>query len=110
MKEDQDYILARLDSTECLSEKRVNSVTNRNSKVILSNDWKTVSNSKRSTNSVPVQQQEFRIPTVISRYAILENLYEENQALHHHHRNQFVNVKKKKLKQEWNGDLKIIKY
>jgi hypothetical protein len=100
MKEDQDHIWVRLGNTECLTEKRVNSVTNINSKVIPSNDWKTVSNRKRSTNSVLVQQQEFRIPTVINRYAVLENLHEENQALQHQHRNQFVNVKKTKTRME----------
>jgi hypothetical protein len=108
MKEDQDHILVRLDNIECLTEKRVNTVTNINSKIIPSNDWKTVSNRKKSTNSVLVQQQEFRIPTVINRYAILENFHEENQALQYQHRNQIVNVKK--TKQEWNSDLKVIKY
>jgi hypothetical protein len=96
MKEDQDHILVRLDNTECL----VYSVPNINSKVIPSNDWKTVSNRKRSTNSVLVQQQEFWIPTVINRYAVLENFHEENQALQHQHRNQFVNVKKTKTRME----------
>jgi hypothetical protein len=94
MKEDQTYLLARLDANECRTGKRENSVTNRNSKVIPPNNWKTVSNSKRSTKPVPVKQQEFRIPTVINQYTILENLHEENKVLHQRHRNQLVNVKK----------------
>jgi hypothetical protein len=98
MKEDRAYLLARLDTNECGTGKRVNSVTNRNSKVIPPNDWKTISNSKRSTKPVPVKQQEFRIPTVINRYTILENLQEENQFLNQHHRNQLVKVKKTKAK------------
>jgi hypothetical protein len=77
-------------------------VTNINSKVIPSNDWKTVSNSKRSTNSVTVQQQEYKVPSVINCYAVLENLNEDNQVSdhHHHYRIQFVNVKRNKTRFE----------
>jgi hypothetical protein len=48
-------------------------------------------NSKRSTNFVTEQQQEYKIPTVINRYAILESLHEDNQVIYYHNTSQYIN-------------------
>jgi hypothetical protein len=63
-------------------------VANTDSKVIYSNDWKEVTHSKRPTNSTTVPPQNFKIPTVVNRYTVLENLQEVNQASHQQYRNQ----------------------
>jgi hypothetical protein len=59
-----------------------------------------VLNSKRSTNFITEQQQEYKIPTVINRYAILESLHEDNQVIHYHNTSQFVNEMETRTKIE----------
>jgi hypothetical protein len=100
LKEDQDLLVAKLENSECSKGKKVNSVTNINSAVIISNDLKRVLNSKRSTNFAIEQQQEYKITTVINRYAILESLHEDNQVFHYHNRCQFLNEIKTKARIE----------
>jgi hypothetical protein len=67
-------------------------------KAIYSNVWRTVVNSKSPRKSATTQLQEFKVPTVINRYATLENQHEENQVQCHSYKKKLVNVKKTKTR------------
>jgi hypothetical protein len=71
LKEGQDYLSARLDNMECSIGIKGNIEINTNTKVIHSNVWKTAPNSKSYIKSASTQPQEFKIQTVINRYATL---------------------------------------
>ena len=91
-------ISLRIDNTECTSEKRECTETNANSNVLHLTDWKTVSYNKRHVNIDTVPPQQFKIPTVVNRYAILESLQEEKQAPYYHNIKHKPNAKKTKPK------------
>jgi hypothetical protein len=98
LKEDQDYLSVRLDNMECSTEKKGNTELNTNNKAIHANVWRMGVNSKSPMKSATTQPQEFKIQTVINRYATLENQHEENQVQRHNYKKKLVNVKKTKTR------------
>jgi lysophospholipase L1-like esterase len=79
LKEDHDQLLSRVVNIEnrtVNSRNTTNAVDNEDSRSY----WKSESSSKRLAKNRSSPMQQFKIPLIVNRYAVLENLHEVNQA------------------------------
>jgi hypothetical protein len=77
-KEDQDKLLSKvvnIESRTVSSSNKSNAVIKEDSR----SNWKLESSSKRLSKNQPSPMQQFKIPLIVNRYAVLENLHERYQ-------------------------------
>jgi hypothetical protein len=78
---DQDKISLRVINIKSTSGEEGNIVTNFNTKEHYQNNWKTVFTNRQHANNQFFVSQQYKLPTTVNRYAVFENLQEENQML-----------------------------
>jgi hypothetical protein len=83
LREDQNHLFSKVVNIENMTVKSENliissTVKPKNKDHHLIN-WKLESSSKRQSKSRTTMMQQFKIPLIVSRYAILENLQDMNQ-------------------------------
>jgi isocitrate lyase len=77
LKEDEQ-LSRKVDSIECSSANMLNTVSKAGSNAVHLTGWKTVSRHKRQAKIDTDPHQQFKIPTVVNRFAALDNLKEDN--------------------------------